>query len=321
MNKTFSKGEIIFREGDNGDSFFEVIKGKVGVYTGYGSDTEQKLTEIASGHIVGELALIDAFPRSATVVALEDTELTEVTVDEMRAYFEGSPAKIKFILSELGERLQRLTDDYTEACATVRELYPQGEDRKPGIADKIKKFVNSYNLLNKAKQPSAEFIREAERADNKDGATKAVDKYSKGTVIFREGEPGKCMYDIHFGTIGIYTGYGTPAEKCLTTLYAGKFFGEMALLSGETRSATAVALEEGTMLEAIYMDDFEDIFAKNPTKIESIIKHISFRIRRLTYEYVNACKIIYDAAEAELKNSVSDELKKKAQEYKENYYG
>ena len=72
---------------------------------------------------------------------------------------------------------------------------------------------------------------------------------------------------------------------------------------------------------AIYMDDFEEIFAKNPTKIESIIKHISFRIRRLTYEYVNACKMIYDAAEAELKNSVSDELKKKAQEYKENYYG
>ena len=67
------------------------------------------------------------------------------------------------------------------------------------------------------------------------------------------------------------------------------------------------------MLEAIYMDDFEDIFANNPTKIESVIKHISFRIRRLTYEYVNACKMIYDAAEAELKNSVNDELKKKAQ--------
>ena len=321
MNKTFSKGEVIFREGDNGDSFFEVLKGLVGVYTGYGESTEQKLTEIGSGHIVGELALIDAFPRSATVVALEDTDVAEVTIDEMRAYFEGSPDKIKFILGELGERLQRLTDDYTDACATIRELFPKNEERKPGIADKIKKFVNSYNLMSKSKQPSAEFIREAERADKKDGFTKSVEKYSKGTVIFREGEPGKCMYDIHFGTIGIYTGYGTPEEKCLTTLYAGKFFGEMALLSGEVRTATAVALEEGTMLENIYMDDFEEIFSKNPAKIEAIIKHISFRIRRLTYEYVNACKMIYDAAEAELKNSVSEELKKKAQEYKENYFG
>ncbi|RKM61227.1 cyclic nucleotide-binding domain-containing protein [Butyrivibrio sp. CB08] len=321
MNKTFSKGEIIFREGDNGESFFEVIKGLVGVYTGYGTDTEQKLTEIGAGHIVGELALIDAFPRSATVVALEDTELTEVTIDQMRAYFEGSPDKIKFILGELGERLQRLTDDYTDACVTIRELYPVNEERKPGIADKIKKFVNAYNLLDKSKQPSAEFLREAKRAGDKDASGKNVEKYGKGTIIFREGEPGKCMYDIHFGTIGIYTGYGTPQEKCLTTLYAGKFFGEMALLSGETRTATAVALEEGTMLESIYMDDFEDIFKKNPAEIEAIIKHVSFRIRRLTYEYVNACKMIYDAADAELKNSVSDELKKKAQDYKENYFG
>ncbi len=321
MNKTFSKGEVVFREGDNGESFFEVIKGLVGVYTGYGTDAEQKLTEIGAGHIVGELALIDAFPRSATVVALEDTELTEVTLDELRAYFEGSPDKIKFILGELGERLQRLTDDYTDACVTIRELYPVNEERKPGIADKIKKFVNAYNLLDKSKQPSAEFLREAERAGGKDASGKNVEKYGKGTIIFREGEPGKCMYDIHFGTIGIYTGYGTPQEKCLTTLYAGKFFGELALLSGTTRTATAVVLEEGTMLESIYMDDFEDIFKKNPAEIESIIKHVSFRIRRLTYEYVNACKMIYDAADAELKNSVSDELKKKAQDYKENYFG
>ncbi len=321
MNKTFSKGEIIFREGDNGDSFFEILKGLVAVYTGYGQDTEQKLTEIGSGHIVGELALIDAFPRSATVVALDDTEVSEITIDEMRAYFEGSPDKIKFILSELGERLQRLTNDYTDACVTIRELYPQNEARKEGIADKIKKFVNTYNLMSKAKQPSAEFLREAERADKKEGYSKGVEKFSRGTVIFREGEPGKCMYDIHFGTIGIYTGYGTPQEKCLTTLYAGKFFGELALLSGEVRTATAVALEEGTMLEPIYMEDFEEIFEHNPAKIESIIKHVSFRIRRLTYEYTNACKMICDAAEAELKNAVSDEFKKKAQEYKENYYG
>ena len=159
MNKTFTKGEIIFREGDKGESFFEVLKGFVGVYTGYGTASEQKLTEIGAGHIVGELALIDDFPRSATVVALEDCELTEVTIDEVRAYFEGSPDKIKFILGELGERLQRLTDDYTDACVTIRELYPvNNEARKPGIADKIKKFVEAYKLVDKSKQPSTSYF-------------------------------------------------------------------------------------------------------------------------------------------------------------------
>lgn len=321
MSKNYSKGEVIFREGDNGDSFFEVLKGKVGVYTGYGTDGEQKLTEITDGHIVGEMALIDAFPRSATVVALEDSELNEVSVDEVKAYFQGSPDKIKFIFRELGERLKRLTGEYADACETVRELYPKDEPRKSSIADKIKKFVENYNLISKAKQPSAEYIRETESPAHNDGFAKSIEKYSKGTVIFREGEPGRCMYDIHYGTIGIYTGYGTPNEKCLTTLYADKFFGELALLGDDVRTATAVVLEDGTILEAIYMDDFEEIFAKNPAKIEMVLGHLSFRIRRLTYEYINACKLIYDAAEAELKDSVTDELKKKAQDYQENYYG
>ena len=320
MSKNYSKGEVIFREGDNGDSFFEVLSGKVGVYTGYETDSEQKLTEISAGHIVGEMALIDAFPRSATVVALEDSELNEVSIDEVKAYFQGSPDKIKFIFNELGERLKRLTAEYAEACETVRDLYPKNEPRKATIADKIKKFVDQYNLMSKAKQPSAEFIRETKGPAHSEGYSKNIDKYSKGTVIFREGEPGRCMYDIHFGTVGIYTGYGTPEEKCLTTLYADKFFGELALLGDEKRTATAVVLEDGTMLEAIYMDDFEEIFAKNPSKIEMILGHLSFRIRRLTYEFNNACKMIFDAAEAELKDSVTDEFKKTAQEYKENYF-
>ncbi len=321
MSKTFSKGEIIFREGDNGNSFFEVLSGKVGCYTGYGTNDETKLTEIESGHIVGEMALIDAFPRSATVVALEDSELQEISVDEVKAYFQGSPDKIKFIFTELGGRLTRLTDEYSEACATIRELYPKDEPRKSTIADKIKKFVDNYKLLSKSSQPSAEFLRETETPSHKDGYAGNVDRYKRGTVIFREGEPGRCMYDIHFGTVGIYSGYGTPEEKLLTTLYADKFFGELALLNGSPRTATAVVLEDDTTLEAIYMDDFEEIFAKNPTKIELILKHLSYRIRRLTFDYNNACKMIFDAAEAELKNSVSDELKQKAQEYEVNYYG
>ncbi len=51
-----------------------------------------------------------------------------------------------------------------------------------------------------------------------------------------------------------------------------------------------------------------------------IIKHLSYRIRRLTCEYVNACKIVYDAAQSELKNSVSQELKDKARSFETHLY-
>ncbi len=321
MNKRFGKGDVIFREGDNGDTFFEVVSGVVGIYTNYQEQTEQKLTDINAGHIFGEMALIDAFPRSATAVALEDTELKEVFVNDVREYFKDAPDKITFILQELGDRLGRLTNEYADACATIKELYPEDNNRKPSIADKIKKFVAQYEFLSKAKQPSSEEIREKEQEGHDNGFAKKVEKYKKGTVIFKEGDIGKCMYDIHSGAVGIYTGYGTPEEKNLTTLYSDKFFGEVGMLGNEPRTATAVVLEDNTTIEIIYPADFEELFQKNPAKIEMVIRHLSFRIRRLTYEYVNACKMIYDAAEAELKNSVNEELKKKAQEYKENYYG
>ena len=320
MSKQFSKGTVIFREGENGESIYEVVKGTVGIYTNYGTDTEQKLTDVKAGHLFGEMALVDAFPRSATAVALEDSELTEVNVDDVRGYFESNPDKIKAIMTELAGNLARLTSEYSDVCGTIKELYPVNEERKPSLAEKIKKIVTNYDRMSKATQPSAEFLRETGQSGHKDGYAKKVEKYKKGTIIFRQGEVGRCMYDIHYGTIGIYTDYGTPKEKALTTLYADKFFGEVGMLGDEPRTATAVVLEDDTMLEAIYADDFEELFQKNPTKIEMIIKHLSFRIRRLTYEYVNACKLVYDAAQAELKDSVNEELKKKAQEYSAKLY-
>lgn len=319
MIKVYNKGEVLFHEGDNGDCFYEILEGKVGVYTDYGEPTEQKLTEIEKGHIVGEMALIDAFPRSATVVALDETKAEEVFVENVRDYFSNNTDKITFIMMELSERLTRLTQEYAEACETIRGLYPKDDKRKEGIAEKIKKFAEFYRNLDKASQPSAEFLREAAQEVHKDGYSKSVEQYKQGTIIFREGETGKCMYDIHFGSVGIYTGYGKPDERLLATLSSDKFFGEVGMLGGEPRTATAVVLEDDTIIEAIYKEDFKELFEKNPAKIEMVIKHLSFRIRRLTYDYVNACKLIYDAAEAELKNSVSAELKQRAAEYKQHY--
>lgn len=319
MVKNFAKDEVLFREGDSGESFFEILKGEVGVYTDYGQPTQNELTKIGTGHIVGEMALIDAFPRSATVVALADTEAEEISVDGVKEYFKNNPEKIAFIMEELGGRLVRLTKEYDEACDTIRGLFPKDPAQREGLVDMIKKFANYYKNLDKKTRPSEEYLREAEGEAHTDGFSKKVDKYDEDDIIFREGEKGKCMYDIHFGTVGIYTDYGTDEEKLLTTLSADKFFGEIGLISGEPRTATAVVLEDGTIIETIYAEDLKELFEKNPAKVEMIIKHLSYRIRRLTYEYVKACQLIYDAAEAELKNSVSAELIERAESYNRGY--
>ena len=110
--------------------------------------------------------------------------------------------------------------------------------------------------------------------------------YKKGEIIFREGDPGNCMYDIFWGRVGVYTGYGTPQEKKLAELKIEDFFGEMGLIS----SASAVVEEDHTTLEAISKDDLVVLAKSNPLKLDMIMGHLANRLRRLTVDYVKACE-------------------------------
>lgn len=88
-------------------------------------------------------------------------------------------------------------------------------------------------------------------------------RYKSGEVIFWEDEPGVGMYVVHAGEIGIYKAYGTAEQRQLAQLQTGDFFGEMALLEDESRSATAVALGDSHLLGLFHPDMF-DLFARKP---------------------------------------------------------
>ena len=117
-------------------------------------------------------------------------------------------------------------------------------------------------------------------------------KYRKGTIIFKQGETGNCMYFVHGGTVGIYSNYGTDQQNKLTELYPVACFGEMGMIAGEVRSATAVADSNDTYVEIIRAEDLEELFKTCPVKIDMILRHLSYRLRSLTYDYFNTCKEI-----------------------------
>src|SRR5438045_53469 len=68
-------------------------------------------------------------------------------------------------------------------------------------------------------------------------------RYAKGDVIFLRGDPGNTLYIIEAGTVKIALSSPDGKEIMLALLSAGDFFGELALLDGEPRSADAVTLE------------------------------------------------------------------------------
>ena len=142
----------------------------------------------------------------------------------------------------------------------------------------------------------------------------------RNEIIFSEGDKSECMYDIRLGKIGIYANYGTKEEKLLTELTKDQFFGEMGIIEGYPRSATAVAMGDMTELTVIPKADFEEYCKNNPQKAVLIMKNMSARIRDLTQNYLEACHTIAESLEAEQKGEkkgtgLLNRLKKYRDEY------
>ena len=146
----FRKGDIIFEEGDLEDWMYEIRRGMVGIYAGYGTPEEKELTALEEGEFIGELGLITGSERSASAAALEDTELLKITDEELAEYFIANPAKIIRVMRQMAGRLQDLTDDYMEACRTISEMekgYDAGEDEEeqiPGLVERISRFAEIF---------------------------------------------------------------------------------------------------------------------------------------------------------------------------------
>ena len=147
-----------------------------------------------------------------------------------------------------------------------------------------------------------------------------IQTFKKGQIIFNEGDSAECMYDIRWGSVGIYANYGTKEEKLLTKLSTEEFFGEMGLIDREPRSATAVALEKDTKVEVIDRECFGAFLQEAPTKVLVIMQHMSHRLRGLMNDYMDVCKTVAEAVEAEKNGSEKSEgLQKKMKKFNEFY--
>ena len=282
------KGEVVFREGEMGNCFYQIEKGVAGVYIHYGEPDQQKLTEMTAGQFFGEMAVIEAWPRSTTIVA--ETRLYTVKIDEknLNEFFKEQPDQILALMQQLGERIRSLTAEYEEVKGFIREKKEAGE-KKDGFMAKWKKYRELSALAKKNAGASQEDVITMQNFGKFDAAPTQVISCDKGQIIFREGDTGNYMYAVHGGSVGIYVNYGTVKETKLTTLYSDSFFGEMGLISDEKRSATAVAEENNTTLECIRREELQKIFENNPLKVDMILSHISHQLRRLTRDYMKAC--------------------------------
>src|SRR6266567_7373913 len=101
-------------------------------------------------------------------------------------------------------------------------------------------------------------------------------EYKAGDVLFREGDGGEEMFVIQSGAVQI-TKFVGGDERPLATLGRGEFLGEMAILNGKPRTATAVVLEDARVL-VIDGKTLETMIAKNTEIAMRLIKKLARRL-------------------------------------------
>src|SRR3954463_7787444 len=101
-------------------------------------------------------------------------------------------------------------------------------------------------------------------------------EFPKGTILFKEGEPGKEMFVLQAGKVAISKRV-RDVEKVLAILGPGEFFGEMAIIANKPRNASATVSEDARLL-VIDPKTFEGMIRGNSEIAVRMIKKLADRL-------------------------------------------
>jgi CRP-like cAMP-binding protein len=111
--RLYAKNEVVFAEDSPGKEMFIVHSGKINLYKER-QDKRVLLATVAPGEFFGEMALVDASPRSATAVAAEDTQLIVLDEPKFLYLLRQQPEFALVVMQKLCEMLRRTTEGWVD---------------------------------------------------------------------------------------------------------------------------------------------------------------------------------------------------------------
>jgi CRP-like cAMP-binding protein len=106
-------------------------------------------------------------------------------------------------------------------------------------------------------------------------------KFRRGEVLFHEGDPGDALFIVASGTVKVVVPSEEGEEAILATLGRGDSLGELSLLDGAPRSASAIAVEAVEAL-ALPRHTFLALLDTDPTLRDALLTQLAAELRRLT---------------------------------------
>lgn len=248
VRKTHPAGVQILQEGDPPSQLVLVLKGAFRIQhtTQFGTLT---LGHVLPGDLLGDMGYIDGKNHGADAFAETEVEVLSFDTDELNT---------------------KATEDHAFATAILWTLWKSLSTKLRKANDQLAGFFRSEETASSLELPIAPALHDdAFRVDMGDkrelfqeqrlssleinllSSLSREKRFEPGAVIFHEGEPADEMYVVLSGTVLISKFIPGAGDEALAFLGRGDYFGEMALIDGQPRSAGARAHDDGATVLAI----------------------------------------------------------------------
>lgn len=237
--RIFGRGESLFENGSDGEFLFLIESGRVRVV----AETAQgeEFSEWHEGDLLGQQAIVTGKPYGATAFALSDLQSWVLSRTAYIELIKNHPA-IKLAFSRaLSEKLD--ADEQGRAVAQLGNLALFSDLDTTVLASLANHLVLRH--------------------------------YPAGEWIYTRGTPGDAIYFVDSGEIRLYP--DSDLERYLERKTIGTSFGEMALLTGRTRTEAARA-QTDTTLWVLYKADYDNLLVQHPTLSLALTRALSARL-------------------------------------------
>ena len=325
MPKTvqFTKGSIIFFEGDKDENIYILQSGAVALRSRDLETGAQVSEQLHIGEFFGVKSALAHMPSLVTASVLLDSIVVQMSIYEFEKLFSSKQAiteKMLRVFSKYLRDIHKKTEDFLKSgfisispeigmfsvaqafyndeqfksCVDVLSRIPKINPHPSNKAEIEKLYRDAKNRAEREKSKRNVYFSDDSNSSSglavNQFSLPAFDRftkeYSRGDVIISEFEPGETFYLIKYGEVQI-TKCIKNHNKSLDILTSGSFFGEMAILDNSQRSASCVARTDVACLE-FNKANFKALVLSNPQIVMNLLKLFCKRI----YDQYRQFKII-----------------------------
>lgn len=165
--RVLAKDEVLFNKGDEGSSLFVICSGWVKVVTKDTQGSDVVLNQVGEGEIIGEMALLDNEPRSAGVVALEETAVLELKRDSFMEILKQQPDFALSVIRNFSSRM-RYNTSYIEQITEMSKRVANGDYSFIGDTQPLKIQTGKVSDQDKIGRLLAQFFAMVQGVKNRE---------------------------------------------------------------------------------------------------------------------------------------------------------